>query len=709
MKLRTRARSILAKLLAFAMVVSALAGISFTSSADVYELGSMSNGKISFHIENTATSNTTFYHYFKGNGYEEDGWVQFYTSDTVSGSARIILCDSDGNYLASSDASSSEDGEACLVYYCTAGGDYTVIVTSEDRAFALDTQYRADAYIDVDGDVTYSDEVYVDDMTVYTTTGATVTYVARPYRIMTVPGYGDMKYYTFESTTYDNGYTTYVYNTNFYKFTDASTSSKISPTTGAGVNTISSGTNPSYTYTVSSVTSDDFYNASKGYAYYRALFQVNEVYLVLSDGDKYVSDHTVATTGYGYLYIYDRDNTYITSSPQDSKNIVAATGDNLSLDATVYVYDSSTGGFVLVDAETSDEFTYKWYDQDGNLVGTGSTLEDVVGDWADATYTYEVYKDGELVATDSYYVYNETYVKDSNKVTGDTGDDFTLEADATDSSNGQSIDLSTGDNSYVWVDSETGETVSTDKDFSGTIGDWQEKTYILYVYDKDGNLIATTYYYIYNNTYGVTTTEETVTNQVGAVAKIGYFTYKVTKVATATTAGELTVTGVTEKGAKAKSLKVANTITSNSYSYKVTAIAKGALKGHKYLTSITIGKNVKTIGKKAFYNCKKLKKVTGGKGLVTIKAQAFASCKKLTTVKFTSKKLKTIGKKAFYNCKKLKKVTLKTTKLTKKSVKSAAFKGIAKKCTFKVPKKYVSSYKKIFLARGAKSTIKVTK
>ena len=41
--------------------------------------------------------------------------------------------------------------------------------------------------------------------------------------------------------------------------------------------------------------------------------------------------------------------------------------------------------------------------------------------------------------------------------------------------------------------------------------------------------------------------------------------------------------------------------------YKVTAIAKNALKNNKKLSYLTIGKNVKTIGKKAFYGCKKLR------------------------------------------------------------------------------------------------------
>ncbi len=41
--------------------------------------------------------------------------------------------------------------------------------------------------------------------------------------------------------------------------------------------------------------------------------------------------------------------------------------------------------------------------------------------------------------------------------------------------------------------------------------------------------------------------------------------------------------------------------------YKITAIAKNALKNYKKLSYVSIGKNVKKIGEKAFYGCKKLR------------------------------------------------------------------------------------------------------
>ena len=121
---------------------------------------------------------------------------------------------------------------------------------------------------------------------------------------------------------------------------------------------------------------------------------------------------------------------------------------------------------------------------------------------------------------------------------------------------------------------------------------------------------------------------------------------------------------VVYKGSKKQkaSVTIPDTVTIDKVTYKVTSIAAKAFKNNKKLKKVVIGKNVTKIGKKAFYGCSKLKKIT-----------------------------------------------VKTTKLTKKNVGSQAFKGIHKKAAFKVPKKKISSYRKVFRARGAAKTIKVTK
>lgn len=121
---------------------------------------------------------------------------------------------------------------------------------------------------------------------------------------------------------------------------------------------------------------------------------------------------------------------------------------------------------------------------------------------------------------------------------------------------------------------------------------------------------------------------------------------------------------VVYKGSKKQkaSVTIPDTVTIDKVTYKVTSIAANAFKNNKKLKKVVIGKNVTKIGKKAFYGCSKLKKIT-----------------------------------------------VKTTKLTKKNVGRQAFKGIHKKAIFKVPKKKISSYRKVFRARGAAKTTKVTK
>ncbi len=193
----------------------------------------------------------------------------------------------------------------------------------------------------------------------------------------------------------------------------------------------------------------------------------------------------------------------------------------------------------------------------------------------------------------------------------------------------------------------------------------------------------------------------------GSTYTSGNFKYKITSLPSSGT-GKVTVT------APAKSTitkaTIPTTVKIGDRSFKVTQVASGAFKNCKKLKSATVGKNVTTIGSQAFYGCKALKKVNlTSTSLTTISSSAFQNCTAMTSFTANSTKLKSIGKKAFYGDKKLATVTLKTSKLTKSNVKASAFKGIKSTCTFKVPSKKVSAYKKIFKARGAGSKITVKK
>ncbi len=160
--------------------------------------------------------------------------------------------------------------------------------------------------------------------------------------------------------------------------------------------------------------------------------------------------------------------------------------------------------------------------------------------------------------------------------------------------------------------------------------------------------------------------------------------------------------------AKASTITVPDMIVVNGATYQVTSIAKDAFKNNKSLKKITIGNYVEKIGDNAFYGCSALASVKLGKNVTAIGNKAFYNCKKLTSITIPSKVNK-IGKQAFYKCSNLKKITIKTSKLTKKNVKSKAFGKIYKKPTIKVPKKKLKVYKSLLKARGVSSKAKIKK
>ncbi|MBQ8305288.1 MAG: leucine-rich repeat protein [Blautia sp.] len=91
-----------------------------------------------------------------------------------------------------------------------------------------------------------------------------------------------------------------------------------------------------------------------------------------------------------------------------------------------------------------------------------------------------------------------------------------------------------------------------------------------------------------------------------------------------------------------------------------------------------------------------------------IALNAFKGVKKLKIVTI-GKNIKTIGKNAFRNCKKLKTISIKTSKLSSSKVGSNAFKVICSKATIKVPKKKLTTYKKLLKKKGIGKKVKITK
>jgi len=113
---------------------------------------------------------------------------------------------------------------------------------------------------------------------------------------------------------------------------------------------------------------------------------------------------------------------------------------------------------------------------------------------------------------------------------------------------------------------------------------------------------------------------------------------------------------------KIKKAVVPKTITVNGVEYKVTYISDNAFKGAKKLTSVDIPNSAEGIGNNVFSKCPKLKVVI-----------------------------------------------IRTTKLTSKSVKKNAFKGISNKTVVKVPKKMLKKYTKLFRKKGLSKNVKIKK
>ena len=145
---------------------------------------------------------------------------------------------------------------------------------------------------------------------------------------------------------------------------------------------------------------------------------------------------------------------------------------------------------------------------------------------------------------------------------------------------------------------------------------------------------------------------ETIKEKKGATFTASKHKYKVTSSTT------VTFVGVTSSSLK--KVNIPKTVKYGGKTFKVTAIAKNALKKKTKITTVTIGANVTTIGASAFYGCKNLK-----------------------TIKITSTKLKTVGKQAF--------------------------KGINAKATIKVPAKKLKAYKKLLKGKGQGSKVKIVK
>ncbi len=177
--------------------------------------------------------------------------------------------------------------------------------------------------------------------------------------------------------------------------------------------------------------------------------------------------------------------------------------------------------------------------------------------------------------------------------------------------------------------------------------------------------------------------------------------YQITKLPSGSKNGEAKLVSVVNNATK---ITVPASFKHSGKTYKITAIAAGACKNNKKITSFTIGANVTSIGDSAFLNCSKLTSAKIPDKVKTIGKNAYRNCSAMTSASI-GKNVTTINDNAFFGCKKAKKWTVKTSRLKKMGKNS--LKNTPKNATCDVPDSKIKSYYTMFKKAGANKSIKV--
>ncbi len=135
------------------------------------------------------------------------------------------------------------------------------------------------------------------------------------------------------------------------------------------------------------------------------------------------------------------------------------------------------------------------------------------------------------------------------------------------------------------------------------------------------------------------------------------------------------------KDEKKKSMKLSSSVTIDGTVYRITEIGANAFKNNKVIQRVVVPGSIRKIGNSCFEGCRSLKSITIGTGTTTI------------------------GKKAFKKCSALKKVVIKSKKIN--AIGNRAFSGIYSKCTVKVPKNKLKTYRTLLKGKGLKKTNKI--
>ncbi len=144
---------------------------------------------------------------------------------------------------------------------------------------------------------------------------------------------------------------------------------------------------------------------------------------------------------------------------------------------------------------------------------------------------------------------------------------------------------------------------------------------------------------------------------------------------------------------------VADIVTIDNITFKVTGVYKGAFKNYTSITSVKLGKYIKSIGVSSFEGCTGLKTFTMNSKITKISDRSFYGCKSLTKLTIPAS-VTSIGKDVFRGCSSLSKLYIKTEKLTSTSIGKNAFKNLNSSVKIYVPKSVKSKYLKLLTSKG---------
>ncbi len=237
-------------------------------------------------------------------------------------------------------------------------------------------------------------------------------------------------------------------------------------------------------------------------------------------------------------------------------------GDELTLEAQAYIYVYTVNSYIMVWTDLSEEqYSFAWYKdsyyQAGDTVlSTEATLTITVSEndfeTNDTYYRFEIYEDGELLATNYCRIYNksEYYSGSSQYYNVEVGDSVTLTAVIYDADE-EEVDLSDDAFTFAWYaptyeystfydededewyrlgEKVLGECLGTGQTFTidvTTVSDFREYSDCYYecrVY-KNGTYVATTYCYLYENNTVTMATWNTLYGSVGESVTLSFTLY----------------------------------------------------------------------------------------------------------------------------------------------------------------------------------------